>query len=237
MFDQRMNLDPFESELDPFVQHLKRILWPVAGTQPHETVNASCMLFHGVGNVLIGFSIIRRLADTDGKRDDPVHSGIIHRRQHVLRHEFHDRGNLMNGEFFSRAHVRMRVDDLDLFSFNINHVFLLSIRMLNKMHFEKASPAKAPRAQRKIILYFSEPGVLCVFAGVPAFAIQEATRISDFLVISSPVPSRLVSSSSYRRIFPDWGAAPSCQSALRRYPPPSLILPYQSPAPEATPDT
>jgi hypothetical protein len=27
------------------------------------------------------------------------------------------------------------------------------------------SPAKAPRAQRKFILYFSELGVLCVFAG------------------------------------------------------------------------
>src|SRR5262249_10711395 len=220
MFDQRMNLDPLESEPDPFVQHLKRILWAVARTQPHETVNASRMLFHGVRNVLIGFSIIRRLADTDGKRDDSVHSGIIHRRQHVLRHEFHDRGNLMNGEFFSRAHVRMRVDDLDLFSFDIDHAFLLSIRMFNKTPLRKFPP---PRESSS-----------------PSFCNSRSNPNFKFLrleLISSPAPSRLVSSSSYRRIFPDWGAAPSCRSALRRYPPPSLIFPYQSPAPEATPDT
>src|SRR4029453_4845174 len=44
MLDQRMNLDPLESQLDPFLQPLKRILWPVAGTQPHETMNAPGML-------------------------------------------------------------------------------------------------------------------------------------------------------------------------------------------------
>src|SRR3989338_2913328 len=125
IFDQRMNLYPFESELDPFLQNLERILWAVSGTQPHEAVNASRVLFHSAGNVLVGLSIIRRLPYPDGKSDNPIYPGAIHRAQHVLRHEFHDRGNLVDGKLLSRPHVGVRVNDFDAFSFNGNHGRLL----------------------------------------------------------------------------------------------------------------
>jgi hypothetical protein len=90
-------------------------------------MNASGVLFHGVRNVLIGFPIIRRLSDTDGKGHNPIHSSVVHGLQHVLRHEFHDGGNLVNGKLLSCAHVRVRIDDLKLFPFDINHGSLLKI--------------------------------------------------------------------------------------------------------------
>src|SRR3989338_954528 len=125
IFDQGMNLYPFEPELDPFLQNLERILWTVSGTQPHEAVNASRVLFHSAGNVLVGLPVIRRLPYPDGKSDNPIYPGAIHRAQHVLRHEFHDRGNLVDGKLLSRPHVGVRVNDFDAFSFNRNHGRLL----------------------------------------------------------------------------------------------------------------
>ena len=92
-----------------------------------KAVNASRMLFHRIGDVLVGLSIIRRLSDTDRKSDDSIHPGIVHRLQHVLSHELHNRRDLMDGEFFSRAHMRVRVDDLDLLSFDVNHGYLLLV--------------------------------------------------------------------------------------------------------------
>ena len=46
--------------------------------------------------------------------------------------------------------------------------------------FKKVSPAKTPRAQRKIILYFPELGVLCVFAGVIFFQLLHSTSKPNF---------------------------------------------------------
>src|SRR3989338_3526985 len=130
IFDQGMNLYPFEPELDPFLQNLERILWTVSGTQPHEAVNASRVLFHSAGNVLVGLPVIRRLPYPDGKSNNPIYPGAIHRTQHVLRHEFHDRRNLVDGKLLSRPHVGVRVNDLDAFSFNSDHSFLLKIKSL-----------------------------------------------------------------------------------------------------------
>ena len=131
-----MNFDSLQAKLDTFLQHLKRILRTVSGTQSHKTVNASRVLFHCLGDVPVGLSIIRRLSDTDRKSDDPVHPGIVHRLQHVLGHELHNRRDLMNGEFFSRAHMRVRVDDLDSLSFDVNHRYLLLMAFQKKYRIE-----------------------------------------------------------------------------------------------------
>src|SRR5437867_5092809 len=122
MFDQRMNFDALEPELDSFLQHPERVLWTVPRAEPHEAMNASRVPRHCVGDVPVGLSIIRGLSDTDGKSDDSIYSSAVHRLQHVLRHELHDRRNLVDGELFSRAHVRVRVYDLDRLSFDIDHV-------------------------------------------------------------------------------------------------------------------
>jgi hypothetical protein len=53
--------------------------------------------------------------------------------------------------------------------------------MFNKITLGRSSPAKAPRAQRKIILYFSELGVLCVFAGVIFSQLLQFKKQPEFL--------------------------------------------------------
>src|SRR5688572_19191058 len=42
----------------------------------------------------------------------------------------------MNGEFFSRAHMRVRVDDLDLLSFDVNHRYLLLLALKETYRIE-----------------------------------------------------------------------------------------------------
>src|SRR5712692_10632627 len=113
MFYERVNLDSFEAKLDAFLEYLEGVLWAVPRTEPHKSMNAPRVLLHRVGDVLVGFSVIRRLSYSDRKSDDSIHPGGGHRLQHVLRHEFHDRRNLMDGKFSSLSHVRMRVDDFD----------------------------------------------------------------------------------------------------------------------------
>jgi hypothetical protein len=125
VLDQRMNFDSLEAQFDTFFQHLKGILRTVSRTQPHETVNAIRVLFHCAGDVLVGLPVIRRLSDTDRKSYDSVHPGIVHRLQHILSHELHNRRDLMYREFFSCAHMRVRIDDFDSLSFYVNHGYLL----------------------------------------------------------------------------------------------------------------
>src|SRR4029077_19161458 len=100
-----MNLNPLEAELDPFFEHLEGILRPIARTESHEAMDTSRMLAHCVGDVLISLSVIRRLPYADSESHDPIDARGVHGLQHVLCHEFHDRWNLMDREFFPSAHV------------------------------------------------------------------------------------------------------------------------------------
>src|SRR5581483_3788105 len=121
VLDQRVDLDAFEPELHALFQNLQRVLGPHARAQAHEAVNAPGMFSHRVGDVLIRFAIVRRLADADRESDHAVDAGVVHRAQHVLSHPLHDRRNLVDRELLARAHVRVRVDDFDLFSFDGYH--------------------------------------------------------------------------------------------------------------------
>src|SRR4029077_260478 len=170
-------------------------------------MNPPSVLSHRVGDVLIGLSIIRWLSDPDGKRHNPIYAGIVHRLEHFLRHELHDRGNLVNGELFSRAHMRVRIDDFDLFAFNVDHDSPLEVFSYHPLRH----PTKKLDRDGK-----------------------DSCRNKP-VIITSLVPSTPVLNSSYPRIFQDWAAVPSFPSVLRRYPLRSLCRPFLAPAPEATP--